>query len=198
MDLAVKMIAVVQGAPGTTVQDIFRTLVDRWRTSARVVGVVAETHGLAGRACSAGFLRNIGTGESFPIFQDLGPGSTACHLDGSAMLPATEAVQRDIAAGCDLVVLSKFGNLEAANSGLVGAFRAAIEADVPVLTSVSPACEAAWAKFAAPLSVTIPADAGKIDAWWQAVSARHSRNASLQPSLVSDAIGDAAASGRLR
>lgn len=169
MNNAARMIAVVQGAPGATVQDIFRALLDRWRPSVRLAGVIAESHGLAGRACSAGFLRNIGTGELFPIFQDLGPGSTACHLDGSGMLPAVEAVQRDIAAGCDLVLLSKFGKLEAARSGLVDAFRSAIEARVPVLTSVSPAFEAAWSEFAAPLFMTLPADPVKIDAWWQAV-----------------------------
>jgi hypothetical protein len=169
MDTAVKRIAVVQGAPGATIQDLFRGLIDRWRPSDRVVGVIAESHGLDDRACSAGFLRNIGTGERFPIFQDLGPGSTACHLDGASMLPAAEAVQRDIAAGCDLVLLSKFGKLEAGKLGLVDAFAAAIEAHVPVLTSVSPAFETAWAKFAAPLFVTLPADPVKIDAWWQAV-----------------------------
>jgi hypothetical protein len=78
-------------------------------------------------------------------------------------------VQRGIAAGCDLVLLNKFGKLEAANSGLADAFRAAIEADVPVLTSVSPAHEAAWVKFATPLFITLLADPLEIDAWWQAV-----------------------------
>jgi hypothetical protein len=134
-----------------------------------VAGVLAEHHGLADRACSAGFLRNVFTGERFPVFQDLGPGSTACHLDGSAMLSATEAVCRDIATGCDLVLLNKFGKLEAANSGLADAFRAAIEADVPVLTSLSPAWEAAWTRFAGPLFVPLRADPVAIDAWWRGV-----------------------------
>lgn len=169
MDTAVKMIAVVQGSSGATVQEVFRTLVHRWRPRARLAGVVAESHGLADRACSAGFLRNISTGEQFSIFQDLGPGSTAFQLDAASMLPANAAVQRDIAAGCDLVLLSKFGQLEAANSGLMDAFRAAIEAHVPVLTSVSRACEAAWAKFADPLFMTLPANTDQIEAWWQAV-----------------------------
>jgi hypothetical protein len=162
-------IAVVKGASNATIQDIFQSLADRWSRSARVAGVLAEHHGLAGRACSAGFLRSILTGERFPIFQDLGPGSTACHLDGSAMLSATEAVQRDIAVGCDLVILSKFGKLEAANSGLADAFRAAIEADVPILTSLSPACETAWKMFAMPLFVALHPNPGEIDAWWLGV-----------------------------
>jgi hypothetical protein len=167
MDLA--RIAVVQGASNATIQEIFHSLADRWGRSARLAGVLAETHGLAERACSAGFLRSIRTGERFAIFQDLGPGSTACHLDGVAMLPATEAVRRDIAAGCDLVLLNKFGKLEAANSGLADAFRAALAADIPVLTSVSPAQAAAWAKFATPQFVVLPAEPTAIDAWWQAV-----------------------------
>jgi hypothetical protein len=162
-------IAVVRGAPNAIIQDVLQSLADRWSRSARIVGVLAEYHGLADRACGAGFLRSILTGERFPIFQDLGPGSTACHLDVSAMLVATEAVRRDIAAGCDLVMLNKFGKVEAANTGLADAFRAAIEGDVPVLTSLSPASEAAWRAFATPLFVTLPADPGAIDAWWQRV-----------------------------
>jgi hypothetical protein len=162
-------IAVVRGAPNAIIQGIFESLADRWSRSARLAGVLAEHHGLVDRACSAGFLHSILTGERFPIFQDLGPGSTTCHLDGSAMLSATEAVRRDIAAGCDLVLLNKFGRLEAANSGLADAFRAAIEGDVPILTSLSPASESAWRTFAAPLFVTLPADPVEIDAWWQGV-----------------------------
>jgi hypothetical protein len=162
-------IAVVTGASNANVQNIFKSLADRWSGSARVAGVLAEHHGLADRACSAGFLRSILTGERYPIFQDLGPGSAACHLDGSAMLSATDAVQRDIAAGCDLVILSKYGKLEAANSGLADAFRAAIEAEVPILTSLSPAHEAAWKMFATPLFVTLRPDPGEIDAWWHSV-----------------------------
>jgi len=162
-------IAVVQGAPNATIQDIFQSLADQWSGCARVAGVLAEHHGLPDRACSAGFLRSIPTGERFPIFRDLGPGSTSCHLDGSAMLAATDAVLRDIAAGCDVVLLSKFGKLEAAGSGLADAFRAAIAADIPVLTSLSPICEAAWQTFAAPSFVSLHADAAEIDAWWQRV-----------------------------
>jgi Protein of unknown function (DUF2478) len=165
----VKMIAVVQGAPNATLQEIFQTFVDRWGASARVAGVVAETHGFADRACSAGFLRNVHTGERYSIFQDFGPGSTTCHLDERGVLAATEAVRRDISAGCDLVVLSKFGKLEASGTGLLNAFNAAIDADIPVLTSVSPAREQTWAKFASPSFVVLAADPVKIDEWWRLV-----------------------------
>lgn len=164
-----KKIAVVQGAPSADVQALFRTLVERWRRSARLAGVIAEDHGLPDRACSAGYLVSLSSGERFQIFQDLGPGSKGCHLAAAGALAAAEAVRRDIAAGCDLVVLSKFGTLEKNGGGLRDAFTAAIAADLPVLTSASPAFDAAWQSFAAPLSTTLPADARRIEAWWQSV-----------------------------
>jgi hypothetical protein len=165
MNASVKKIAVVQGAPSAVVQDLFRDLAARWAASARIAGVIAEDHGLPDRKCTAGYLRSIGSGARYPIFQDLGPGSEACHLSGPEALTATAAVERDIAAGCDVVILSKFGKLEAAGEGLRPALVAAIEAHVPVLTSASPKFEAAFAAFATPLFVVLPADADRIDAW---------------------------------
>jgi len=107
-----KQIAVVQGAPSAEVQTLFRSLIGRWRPSARLAGVIAEDHGLPDRACTAGYLVSLTNGERFQIFQDLGPGSKKCQLAGAGALAAAASVRRDVAAGCDLVVLSKFGALE--------------------------------------------------------------------------------------
>lgn len=161
--------AVVRGSSSAEVQAVFQRLVERWRPTVRLAGLVAEHHGLADRACSAGFLRNVTNGERFSIFQDLGPGSTACHLDGVGALTTSEAVQRDITAGCDLVLLSKFGKLEANGKGLFGAFRTALDAHVPLLTSLSPACEQRWRSLAGDAYTVLPADLGRIGTWWRAV-----------------------------
>lgn len=169
MDTAVSKIAVVRGSSSNEVQGAFRAFAERWRPSARLVGLIAESHGLSDRACSAGFLRNIATEERFSIFQDLGPGSTACHLDGAGALKAAAAVQRDIAAGCDLVLLSKFGKLEARGDGLFGAFKAAVDAHVPLLTSVSPAWEEPWKTLSSRSFAILPADPDEISTWWRAI-----------------------------
>jgi hypothetical protein len=169
MDAPVKSIAVVRGASRARVQEVFRALAERWRLSVRLAGLVAEEHGLADRACSAGFLRNIGSGERFSIFQDLGPGSTACHLDETGTLTAADGVRRDIAVGCDLVLLSKFGKLEAEERGLFGAFQAALDAHIPLLTSVSPPFEEPWKRLVGQSFSILPADPDAIGVWWQAV-----------------------------
>jgi hypothetical protein len=171
MDQAVKTIAAVQGAPSAAVREMLRALVAGWRSSARIVGVLEETHGQDNQVCSAGHLRSIASGARYSMFQDLGRGSTGCRIDPAGVLQASEAVRRDIEGGCDLVVLNRFAKLEAGRGGLTSAFAAAVEAGLPVLTSVSPAFQGAWEQFAAPLFVMLPAEPEMVDAWWRAVRA---------------------------
>jgi hypothetical protein len=172
MSTPIELIAVVQGAPGVTIQDLFSALVDRWSPTLRVAGVVAESHGLPDRKCSAGYLRRVANGERFSIFEDLGPGSTVCQLDQGGAAAAAEAVRGDIAAGCDVVLLSKFGRLEAAGKGLKRAFAATLEARIPLLTSVSPVVARAWESFAGTDFVTLPVNAVAIDAWLNTIQPR--------------------------
>ena len=183
MNMSTEWIAVIQGAPGSVIQDLFSALAVRWSPALRVVAVVAESHGFADRRCSAGYLRRIGSGERFAIFEDLGPGSTACHLDASGATAAAEAVREDMIVGCDLALLSKFGRLEAAGKGLRSAFTAAVEAHVPLLTSVSPAVAKAWENFAGTGFITLPADDAAIDVWVNAVRSR-ARTSFLAPSAA--------------
>jgi Protein of unknown function (DUF2478) len=169
MEDTTKIIAVVRGASNAEIQVIFQALADKWRPDVRLAGLVAENHGLAERHCQAGYLRNLTTGARFSIFQDLGPGSAMCHLDGSGAVAAAVAVQSDIAAGSDFVLLNKFGKLEAAGDGLASAFRAVITAGLPLLTSVSPAHDEAWRRFVDQEFAVLPADPAAIDLWRHAV-----------------------------
>lgn len=162
-------IGVVAGAPGAAVQDLFRHVAQGWQPAVRLAGLLAEDHGRAELRCSAGYMRSLADGRRFTMFQELGAGACGCHLDGGGVAQAAEAVRADVARGCDLVILSKFGKLEAAGSGLRDAFAAAIEAGVPVLTAVSPAWRDDWHRFATPFYEILPADAARLEAWWQDV-----------------------------
>ena len=168
MDQLGQMIGVVRGASNTEIQDLFGKLVDHWR-GFRLAGVVAESHGLPNRYCQAGYLRSLATGSRFSIFNDPGPGVADCHLDGLGAAAAAVAVERDIDDGCEVVVLNKFGKLEIAGEGLATAFRAAMAAHLPLLTSVSPAHDGAWRRFAGPAFAILPVDLDAIDGWLRAV-----------------------------
>lgn len=165
MERQSKPIAIVQGATSAEIQQLLAAFVDRHAFRLRIAGLIEGVAG-EGTACGAGQLRSIGSGGSFALFQELGAGSESCSLDSSGVVQASEQVCGDIARGCDLVVLSKFGKLEAENrSGLISAFVAAMEAGLPILTSVSPKHMAAWSAFAAPLFVTLPPEMAALEAW---------------------------------
>lgn len=169
-------VAVVQGATTGEIQALLLAFLASLPPGLRAVGVVEEQPPGDDRDASAR-LRSLSDGRTWPIFQDLGPSSTACGLDAESVVGACEAVRRDIAAGCDLVVLSKFGKLEAERTGLADAFAEAIAAGAPILTSVSPKQDAAWRAFAEPLFVMLPPDLAAIQRWWRETAAAQAQRA---------------------
>lgn len=173
-----KPIAILAGASSATVQRLLREFAERHGSSARIVGAVEGPRPDGPASRRSGTIQTICDGRAFPLFQDLGPGSAGCSLDPRSLVLASEVVRSDIAAGCDVVVLSKFGKAEAMDgSGLMPAFVAAIEAGVPVLTSVAPKHADAWENFAAPFFVTLPAEAEAIDRWWESIAPQSSASA---------------------
>jgi hypothetical protein len=165
----VKRVAVVQGAGTTVVQDLLRRFAAQLEGGARLAGVIEDPAPETEGPCVGGDLRSLSDGRRFQLMQDLGPGSDACRLDAGGVVSAADAVQQGIAAGCDLVILNKFGKIEAERSGLAPAFASAIEAGLPILTSVSPRFADAWDQFAAPLYVILPPDMPALEAWWRGV-----------------------------
>jgi hypothetical protein len=161
-------VAAVVGADSAAIQSLLAAAVAGWRRSgAKVVGLLAEPHGIPDRSCGAGILRDIVSSKPFPMYFETPPQGTSCHLDPSGLETAGGALLGQIAAS-DLLVLSKFGKLEAMGGGLVAAFEAAIGAGIPVLTSVSEKHREAWERFA-PGAACLSADDVAIQAWWQSI-----------------------------
>lgn len=158
-------IARVEGADSATVQRLFAQAVALWRArGVRVAGLIEETHGLTGRTCNAGVLRDVVSGRPYSIYLEIPPPDRSCHIDAKGAESAGAAVLADIAT-CDLVVLSKFGKLEAGHAGLIGAFETAIAVNKPLLTTVSEKYRAAWDAFA-PDATVLPPSVEALQAWW--------------------------------
>jgi hypothetical protein len=140
-------------------------MVERWRASGvQVVGLIEKTHGLAGRTCNAGVLHDIATGSPYPIFREVVLRSDVCHIDVAGAEMASRGVLAQIGT-CDLVILSKFGKLEAAKRGLIRVFEAAMTLRRPLLTTVSHRHLTAWREFA-PDASTLEARADALTEWW--------------------------------
>ena len=162
-------IAALQGAPGETIQAILPQFAEvPKREGFRVAGVVEVSQCGEEGARKHLAVRDLTSKAVIKFSQDLGAGSTACNLDPSGLAKACEAVERAIEDGADVVVLSKFGKLEAARGGLCDAFRAAILADLPIVTTVSPLLADEWAQFAGNLSNKVPPTLDALGAWCNA------------------------------
>lgn len=165
--LSVPIIAAVQGGESDAIQALLASLAESWRARGLAVAGVVEERAPEGEiARETTVLRDLNSGALFPLKQDLGPGSTSCSLDVQGLAAASFSVETAIEAGCDCVILSKFGKMEAQGGGLLGAFYAAIAAGRPVVTSVSPSLSNAWSEFAESLFTFVEPDRGAIENWW--------------------------------
>ncbi len=100
-----------------------------------LAGTVAEGEEGGLGPCDAG-LRVLPDGPLLAIRQELGAGAQGCRLDGGA-LEAVVAAVRSRLAGADLLVVNKFGKIEAMGRGFVPLIAEALEAGIPVLVGVS-------------------------------------------------------------
>ena len=175
--VAVQRIVALQGASTATIQGLLADFADKLTDQGlRVAGVIEIAECAEEGACKQLAVRDLASGASFSISQDLGAGSTACNLNPGGLAKACGLVETAIAAGADVVILSKFGKLEAARGGLCDAFRAAILADLPIITAVSPALSEEWSRFAGPLADYMVPRADRLDAWWRL----HSHNGKIR------------------
>ena len=92
-------------------------------------------------------LLDLETGHRYAISQDLGADAQGCRLDARGLAEVASLLVRIRAASADLVVLNKFGRAESEGHGLRDVFAGAIEAGIPVLTTVREPYCAAWRQY---------------------------------------------------
>ncbi|KQZ81818.1 hypothetical protein ASD64_08630 [Mesorhizobium sp. Root157] len=172
-------IAAIAGAEGAVIEELLERAATDWRASGlKVCGALAESDRIADRTCSAGFLRNIETGARFAMYLKDPPAHTSCHLDENGIVDACASLSNQIAAS-DVVVLSKFGKVEAVGSGLFEAFVSAIAQGKPILTSVAPKHLYAWQRFA-PDAVFIRPERALLEQWLSGVLHCSPQSSSIQ------------------
>ena len=69
----------------------------------------------------------------------------------------------------DLIVLNRFGWLEASGSGLLSLLAHAIERDVPVAIAVPEGLFSRWLTVAQGLAVRLQCDRASLDCWWDGI-----------------------------
>lgn len=156
-------IAAILYPPGTDIDALLASLARATAAAGARVGGVVQGHDVGGRKGLS--LTDLGGGAIRSISQDLGPLSTSCSLDTSAMADVAGHLERQIDAGLDLLILSRFGKTEIEGGGFRSVFGRALLAGTPLITGVRDEHAAAWATFHGGLGVNLPPDEGQALAW---------------------------------
>lgn len=136
---------------------------------AELVGQGVKVRGLVQRHAPDMELVDVVSGQSFAITQDLGSQSESCRIDPAGFAEASVVLRRALAEGAELVVVNRFGKLEAAGGGLAAEMLALMAEQVPVLTCVGPDQRQAWADFTGGAGAALAPDLDALRRWWHGV-----------------------------
>ena len=93
------------------------------------------------------------------ISQSLGAGSQGCRVDGGALAVAAGRAAKVLDRGADLVIVNKFGRIEAMGGGFRDLIAQALADGIPVIVAVAPRFRAAFDDFAGDLAQAVEPDA---------------------------------------
>lgn len=118
-------------------------------------------------------LKDLATGRQVNICQDLGAGSVGvCRLDATGLAEAAGLLRAALVTPADLVVVNKFGRMEADGAGLVGEIGEAAGSGRPLIIGVPRRLVEAWDAFAGGMDVKLACDEQALTDWWRDVSPR--------------------------
>jgi hypothetical protein len=133
-----------------------------------VQGQGVRVRGLIQRQEPDMHLVDVQSGQEFAITQDLGPDSDACRIDPAGFAEASVVLRNALAEKAELVVINRFGKLEAAGGGLAAEMLAVMAEGLAVLTCVNGEQVAAWRSFTGDAGLLLPPDITALRAWWRA------------------------------
>ena len=111
-------------------------------------------------------LRDMATGETFPICQDSGRGAGDCSLNPGRLREAVSRIQTATMSEADLVFISRFGREEARGRGLHDALAYAALGGRPSLTAVRRSMVDPWLSFTDGIGTLLEARLWVLEDWW--------------------------------
>jgi hypothetical protein len=124
------------------------------------------------QSCDAHTIRllRLPSGDVVSLRHDPAPDARQCGFETERLVDTAGAIAAGLGEGADLVVINRFGKLEAEGKGLIDLIRRAGEADIPVLIAVPEHRFEMWTRYSCGMSVRVSCNRGALDRWWQSVS----------------------------
>jgi nucleoside-triphosphatase THEP1 len=132
----------------------------------RVQGVVQTQTARDDHCACEMVLVDLEDGNRFLISQNLGPGSVSCRVDPAGVAAASVSLRRALAEGANLVIVNRFGRLEAGGGGFAAEMLALMANGVPMLTMVSERYLDEWRRFTGHAGSELPAQRQALETWF--------------------------------
>jgi nucleoside-triphosphatase THEP1 len=177
-DAECDLAALVFGKPDEPDRMLAEFVQDLVTRGYRVVGLIQTRLGDGGAAVTV-----LPTGETIPLAPRRGSVAPSSRPDPCDLAQAAERIDALIPTGADLVIINRFGKLEAEGTGLVDEIARALSFDIPVLVAVPEFRFSEWLSFCKGMGVKLPCRNGSLQTWWNAMIVGEPRSAQQQQRL---------------
>lgn len=145
---------------------IFKWIVNECRSRHLVLSGVLQHPAFEGadKRCDV-LLEDLASGHRTLLFEDRGAGARGCRLDAAALVEASMKVESSLDNNPALLVLNKFGKVEADGGGMCDLMAKALERRIPAIIGVPERNLYAWRNFAGEFSTELPEDTDQIGEW---------------------------------
>ena len=135
-----------------------------------VRGLIQRNDPAASSDCACAMkLVDVGNRQEFKISQDLGQHSEGCRVDTSQLAEASVVLRQALSDKADLVVINKFGKLEAEGRGLADELLTVMASGTPMVTTVEFTLLDRWRDFSGGLAHELAPTCGGLMRWWDDV-----------------------------
>jgi nucleoside-triphosphatase THEP1 len=170
-DAQCDLAALVYGQPDEPDRLLREFVQDLTGRGYRVVGLIQTRLRDGGAAVTV-----LPTGETIPLAQERGTIANASR-DPCDLAEAAARIDVLIESGADLVIINRFGKLEAEGMGLVAEIARALSVDIPVVVAVPEFRFSEWLSFCRGMGVKLPCRNGSLQSWWNAMIVGEQRSA---------------------
>jgi hypothetical protein len=163
-DAQCDLAALVYGAPDEADQLLREFVHELTGSGYRIVGLIQTRLGDGAAAVTV-----LPTGETIPLARRRGVSSDSASRSPCDLAEAAARIEILIESRADLLIINRFGRLEAEGTGLIDEIARALSFDIPVLVAVPEFRFSEWLSFCGGMGVKLPCRKGSLQGWWSAM-----------------------------
>ncbi|MDO1510291.1 DUF2478 domain-containing protein [Neisseria sp. MVDL19-042950] len=157
--------AIVHDEDSSTAQKVLDACIGRLKAQGVCVQGLNNAVYVREDGCTDKCVMSLDGLHTYLIFQDLGTESQSCRLNPAVLAEAATVLHEARSNRPDLVIINRFGVVEARGEGLVQEFADLVSDGLPVLTLLNRKYLRQWQEFTGGMAEILPAEEAAVNDW---------------------------------